>query len=510
MSSIARALTIASLVLLLQGCAPRSVVPRADANTERELARADALVAAGCYRCLEDALATYSRAGDRGRARAFDTAVLLALRQREVGIRRDDYLTVAAGLQDAVPADRARLLLDAVELVPWHPLAVSPEEREAQFERQTGIRDSLRPALEGLDRAAGDDLAASYLSLAVRCAWPFYTDEPDPAQPRAGAGTVLIAYRQATCARGIDAAALTALRQREPRFEELELFFGDETLAGGTLMRARTHYEAARRAIPSMVPASLRLGNIHMVLEEFEAAEREYARVLVAVPRQSDAMLGRARALGYLKRHEEAIASLSDMIDGRWLVGDAYYWRAWNHFQLQDLDAAERDVAEALALLVNARVHALDGYIKSARGRWSEAQRAFEESLALDSADCDVMLSLATALARLDSWPDAASRFVSGAGCLVSWQHELRRRLSEIASAEEMDERVRARFTARTEAALAQANEQEGLARLNAALMFANAGQSDEARRHARAAAAWPERSAQAASLLDRLGGAAP
>ena len=108
-------------------------------------------------------------------------------------------------------------------------------------------------------------------------------------------------------------------------------------------------------------------------------------------------------------------------------------------------------------------------------------------------------------LARQATWPEAATRYAGGAGCLVDWQAELRRRLADIASAD-MDENARARFTRRTEAALAQAYEQEGLARLNAARMFANAGRRDEAMIHAREAASWPDRAAQAATLLDRLG----
>ena len=52
---------------------------------------------------------------------------------------------------------------------------------------------------------------------------------------------------------------------------------------------------------------------------------------------------------------------------GTWLVGDAYYWRSWNRFRMNELDAANRDIEAALQLMSNARVHFLAGSIASAR-----------------------------------------------------------------------------------------------------------------------------------------------
>lgn len=496
----------AALVCLAPGCASRPPSIAGQSGLQRELARADALVSAGCYRCLEEALTLYTNAGARAGSRAYDVAVLLAVRQRELGIRDSDYLPVAVALGRHDPSDRSKLLTDVAGLLPWHPSASNPDERDATFWSH-GTGAQIREWLPRLERAAADDLVASYVSLAVRCAWYLYAEPSEVPARRAGAGTPLLAYKLATCGPAIDPAALKEAFRLEPRLVELELFLGDVSMGGAmALLSARRHYEAARHLVPTMVPATLRLGSIHLMLEEFDEAEREFARVIALVPRQVDAVLGRAKALGYLRRHAEAIALLTGMItEGKWLVGDAHYWRAWNHFQLRDLDAAERDIAMALRLLVNARVHALDGHIKSARERWAEAQRAFEESLALDASDCDVALSLAVTLARQAIWPEAATRYAGGAGCLVGRQAELRRRLADIASAD-MDENARARFTSRTEAALGQAYEQEGLARLNAARMFANAGRRDEAMTHAREAASWPDRAAQAATLLDRLG----
>jgi hypothetical protein len=74
----------AALVLAAVACGPRPVLdPRPGMALTAELARADALVAAGCYTCLKDALAIYERLAATGGAqaaglKAIDTALLLA------------------------------------------------------------------------------------------------------------------------------------------------------------------------------------------------------------------------------------------------------------------------------------------------------------------------------------------------------------------------------------------------------------------------------------------------
>jgi len=73
-----------------------------------QLADADALVEAGCFDCLRDALAKYqavqtlagapAAAVDRSVAGTIRTAGLLAIRQRELGMIDDGYLRLAKEL----------------------------------------------------------------------------------------------------------------------------------------------------------------------------------------------------------------------------------------------------------------------------------------------------------------------------------------------------------------------------------------------------------------------------
>src|SRR5262245_7931503 len=100
--------TLGTLCALVS-CAARGPAPALLA----ELGKADSLVAAGCYRCLQDALATYVRlsASPNGppesRRRAFETALLIAVRAKELGLPADAPLQraheLAAQLTPAPP-----------------------------------------------------------------------------------------------------------------------------------------------------------------------------------------------------------------------------------------------------------------------------------------------------------------------------------------------------------------------------------------------------------------------
>src|SRR5204863_446924 len=75
------------------------------------------------------------------------------------------------------------------------------------------------------------------------------------------------------------------------------------------------------------------------------------------------ALLGRIRALTYLGRNEDAIATTDLLIALGWYVGDARYWRALNESELERNDEAWTDVEAAAKLLVNADVPKLAGLI---------------------------------------------------------------------------------------------------------------------------------------------------
>jgi hypothetical protein len=129
-TSILILLCLASLAAA--ACAPRARLdPRPGMALTADLARADALVAEGCYACLKEALAAYEQAAATGRApaagaRAIDAALLLAFRERELGLgsgRALEHAVESAGQQP--PPFDAGLFLSVLGAQPWHAYGVT-------------------------------------------------------------------------------------------------------------------------------------------------------------------------------------------------------------------------------------------------------------------------------------------------------------------------------------------------------------------------------------------------
>lgn len=226
------------------------------------------------------------------------------------------------------------------------------------------------------------------------------------------------------------------MRVQVPRYAELDLPTGEAALAGGALLTAERHLQAAFEAFPSMLPAAHGLARLHVMLEEYEASLPEYDVLLAAVPDQQDALLGRARALSQLGRYQEALPLLDRLIAiGTWLVGDAHYWRGWNRLQMGEADAAAVDADAALRLMVNARVHVLAGAVAARRLDWDRAASEFEAALPLDETDCDIPLSLGSVRGQRREWPAAYAAYARAASCLTDSQAQLAKRVTEITAA---------------------------------------------------------------------------
>lgn len=496
----------------MPGCAARE--PPADSPQGDELARAGALIREGCYRCLEEAsalarpLATSSPAA---RAVAFDAALLLAVRDRELGLRSADHLPLARALAPGGEDERSRVLLAVVEAMPWPTAANGPGERDRSVVGWRTLAPVVPAWYSFLTGRPEDDVSGRYALAAVECTWAHLLPDaarggesaPQPPAPPAPRGDEppVVQFRHVVCGHpSLD--EVLEMRRQVPRYEELDLIAGDVAMSGGALLSAERHYQEALRAFPSMLPAAHGLARVHVMLEEYETSLPEYDVVLAAVPDQQDCLLGKARALSQLGRHAEALALLDRLIElGTWLVGDAHYWRGWNRLQVGDVDGAAADAERALTLMVNARVHVLAGAVATRRAEWERAGREFEAALPLDETDCDIPVSLGAVRGQQRDWHAAFTSYARAADCLVDWQAQLSRRVAEITAAEMSADR-RERFLARTRAAVGAARRLEGQSRYNAAVSLANQGRIEEARPWAAQAAAWPEWKERAETLV--------
>ena len=90
---------LTTIAITMVGCAARGPSQALVA----EVGKADVMMSAGCYRCLEEALQIFERlASDprgpqRARRGAFEAAVLLAVRSKELGLPYETFLMRGAG-----------------------------------------------------------------------------------------------------------------------------------------------------------------------------------------------------------------------------------------------------------------------------------------------------------------------------------------------------------------------------------------------------------------------------
>jgi tetratricopeptide (TPR) repeat protein len=264
---------LASVVVVISvpllGCATRG---RQNAPSD-DLVRAEQLVTAGCYRCLEEAFAVYERQLQDTRRpsvalrhAAFETAVLLVLRQRELGIPSDVMLQKARSLED-LPSRAPghlppKLLVALADLTPGDIAAADPDDvasRNTRERREELAALRSQPA----HTAQPPSVLESYLALAFDC---------NDAQTRRGMqgeelrkqfeAVPLLRYRVAACGFG-PRDSFSIIRQADPRWVETAFFDGRAEASGRrpNLRAAIDLLTIARDAIPESAAVSLTLAH---------------------------------------------------------------------------------------------------------------------------------------------------------------------------------------------------------------------------------------------------------
>jgi tetratricopeptide (TPR) repeat protein len=219
----------------------------------------------------------------------------------------------------------------------------------------------------------------------------------------------------------------------EPRFAELHLWRGQRALLGGNLAIARREFLAARELLPASLMVTSGLAPVEFAYSHYTAALGLYEEILARMP-DPQAQLGKAEALSYLLRHQQAIAELDDLLkDSSRRPGDKYYWRAWNKLQLSDFQPAYEDATAALKFMNGPDPFRLAGITTFSIQRLPEARGYFESALKMFAADCDSIQYLGQLDAAEHKWPAAASRFSAAADC---FEKSIARKSEEIAKKE--------------------------------------------------------------------------
>ena len=503
MSRHTRALGIVFvLAWLAGGCAARSREAALVADLAERLRLAHAAADRGCYTCLREAfdLATaVEQASPRfadARHLVFTTTVLLALRERELGlVGRGDLQharTLAAGPAEA-------LTLEAAESVPQ---ADQGPFRERWDDIRSGRERTAQRLATWRASLGTGDVTARYALLSVECAFPDVSGlSREQLPPEAPGEPPALVWRRATCL-GRDLDALQALVVREPAFAEASYLLGVQSLMLGRLVEAETRVSAALSAIPGWPGAAITLGNIRLALERFAASREAFDAALALVPEHPTARLGKLQAFSYEGAHGEALAVADAMIArGTWLVGDAHYWRAWNLARLERFDEAEASITEAKRLLVNAAVFKLAGVIAFRRGRLDAARGELTAARERAPDDCEVPGYEGYVESAAQKWEQAGMAFATAATCRAREAADAASRLARLSG----DTSSEPASIERCRRDIVTAREELGAAHFRAANALAAAGRLDDARAHAAAALEHPEWADKARALLATL-----
>ena len=405
---------LAGLLILLTACAPKGPPPQ----TVAELATAESLLRNGCYSCLKEAQALFTKHNNlKGIA---DTSILIAVRERELGIPSD--FTVAPGP-----------LADAARLVIGETSGMDPIQRAAATGRGRPPIEPDNPIRRALDPLFGIDLTATYVALTIDCESPALIQSVDIASlTKRYEGVPLMQFRLGRCGRPAIAPRLAALRAGDPRWTDTLFWEARAELTGSQstgvdFPGALRLFAEGRTAFPNSLAMTMGWANTNLSSEEFEAALSGFDAVLAAFPAHRDAMVGRVTALSYLLRHPDAIAAATRMIElGTWHIGDAYYWRAWNRYHLKEIEPAWEDIENAIKGLSNSRVFMLAGLIAYARKDLPTAVDRFDRAFAVDPSACDAVWMSGLVNIDQEQLATAAPKFSRAMTCFISAAASLR------------------------------------------------------------------------------------
>ncbi len=458
----------------------------------QRLASADALVRAGCLDCLiaaygeYDLLRSFPAARDAATSGAVRSAALISVRQRELGMVEEGYSARGRALLAAAPALPGWLgtLLDVIDVLPATSGGIiRTPTSDIDLERSRVLR-AIRTAWDAkLRELAPIDELAAYVWLAFACGASEtrnLTLDELFAPAATFHDTGLVSFKRALC-RGIEPAALVALRQREPRFAEIPYYLGLHAVGERKLNDADPHFAEAFAWRPDWPTVTQSIANLAMTVEEFDRSLAFYDKTLELEPHAVDALLGRTRALTYLGRNTDAIATTDQLIDLRWFVGDARYWRALNEAELEQYEEAWTDIEAATRLLINADVPKLAGLIAYRRKQLEVSRERFTIAHTRNAKDCETTFYLGVVHAETRAWQQTADVLRAAADCLGGNELGYLKEIAEITASNDPPARKAGKI-ARREQYIAKGRRQIATSFFDIAVASFNLSRKEEAR----------------------------
>lgn len=382
--------------------------------------------------------------------------------------------------------------LQIAATTPWQDVGI-PKDLAEENVYARAIADRDRDAWNRvLQPLVPTDPLAAYLYLSLNCTPEWLAEQPPELAEVLAVhdDAVYVRYRQALCAD--EQVALASIQTIEPRFTEMEFFLGRHALEQGRgpqqgdVALAEFHYARAHEEWPEWPAPAMALGEVARTVEDYEASLPFYDAALALVPEQRDALLGRAQSLSYLDRNAEAVPLLDRLIEmGRWYLAEAHFWRAYNRFNLGDIEGARDDAATSIGHRPEAQSFALSGQIALVQRRLDDARSDLETALDINPQYCYAAFHLGRVHIEEARWIETASAFSRAALCFRASADQLTADRRDIEQNPDLAEDRRARLVARRTDEIAVVRRQAASSFYNAALGYYNDGVLRLARRYA-------------------------
>lgn len=502
------------ILLFLSGCGPEGKIETAArlADLSVEIASAGALFQKGCLVPLKQALLIYQDLYSRPQlkkrvaARLAVTALLLAVREKELGIVNQAYIDRAVAVIRENPALSVYSPYAELAGIFWVQGKGVMRDIDTRFAGK-GIEEKLKKAeADLLLKARGDEFFA-YMYAVWQCAF----SSPDEEKTDLSAvwalfpDSLLLKYKGATCPRE-DENLLREIVVAEPQFYEAEYALGNVAMSRGLLLTAEEHFLKAHEGIPESAQITISLASICFATEELEKSLEFYHKTLAIAPEYRDALLGKAICLSYLGRPAEAIAVCEKIIGlGYWLLGESHYWLAWNQHELKDNKAAGLSIEEAKGRLpTSSEVFTLSGLIALEEGDLPKAEKDLKEALQYNPVNSDALLHLGNLYTQKGEWQNSGVYFEKAAFALTEEEKSLEKKIAEI----EQSAMLPARKERLLKIKLSQVEKvrlTKATAFYNAAAGYYNAGQKFKALEMAARAADHPSLKPKADELISGI-----
>jgi tetratricopeptide (TPR) repeat protein len=460
---IIKSFFVISLSIILSACAPQKKVelqPLQLEEFQNKTEAADRLFKTGSYACLKESYQIYQELlsiphnQKNTKKKLLKTAILLAIRQRELGVHDNTYLNEASVLIQNNPflSDFMTFvdLADSIRLESKGMRGDIIDESRRADARIERLMENIEKWRQELKEKSVTEEFYAYLYIARNCQLYYSRKEKKVVREEADLThfqgifpqSPLIQYKLALCPKE-DIESLKKLLEEEPRFHEIYYFLGEQALQRRLLISAEKNFLECFKHIPRSYPTVISLASITFAFEELDNSLDFYDKAIALAPESRDALLGKAICLSYLERHDEAIEVCNEILRlGGYYLGDTHYWLAWNQNELERLDEAWESVEKSKAYFIGySQVFSLAGVIAYKKEEKKVAEKNFQESLRLDPNNCEAAFYLGKIYADRQEWAKSGEYYEKAALCHRGKELALERNISDIEDSSFSEER---------------------------------------------------------------------